>query len=153
MKRMLALLLAIVMCVFLCACGNGSLSEIDSSPAESTSPATEKIITPTFDPAQSAYGNIHAAYEIVHEFGSDLHNAWHMACYDNDKLKTSNTIKLLSSKLQYLNEDDLMIGLAFVLAKNKYQENWDELTETEKGNTWNPQPNTRAMISSRMGVS
>lgn len=88
----------------------------------------------TFELSKMAYQNIHSAYDIIHEFGSDLYNAWYLVSYQNKDLMNTNTVKAIASEVQYLDEDEIQKGLAFVLAKNKYKEDWYELSEEDKDN-------------------
>lgn len=85
-----------------------------------------------FELSKMAYQNINSAYDITHKFGSDLYQAWFLVSYQGQKLQNSNTVKYLASEVQYLNEEELQKGLAFVLAKNKYKENWYELSEEQQ---------------------
>lgn len=88
----------------------------------------------TFEVSKAAYQNIKSAYDIIHKFGSDLYEAWYLVPYQNQKLTNSNTVKVLAAEVQYLSEEELQMGLAFVLAKNKYGEDWYSLSEEEKDN-------------------
>lgn len=85
-----------------------------------------------FEVSKAAYRNINSAYEIIHKFGSDLYESWYLAVYQNKKLANSNTVKFLASKVHYLSEEEIQMGLAFVLANNKYDEDWYSLSEEEK---------------------
>lgn len=86
----------------------------------------------TFEVSKAAYQNIKSAYDIIHKFGSDLYEAWYLVSYQSQKLMNSNTVKVLASEVQYLSEEELQMGLAFVLAKNKYGEDWYSLSDAEK---------------------
>ena len=88
----------------------------------------------TFEVSKAAYQNIKSAYDIIHKFGSDLYEAWYLVPYQNQKHTNSNTVKVLAAEVQYLSEEELQMGLAFVLAKNKYGEDWYSLSEEEKDN-------------------
>lgn len=86
----------------------------------------------TFELSKVAYQNINSAYEIVHEFGTDLYSAWYLVAHESKKLMNSNTVKVLSAEVQYLDSEEIQKGLAFVLAKNKYHEDWYALSEEDK---------------------
>lgn len=86
----------------------------------------------TFALSKVAYQNINSAYEIVHEFGTDLYSSWYLVAHESKKLMNSNTVKVLSSEIQYLDSEEIQMGLAFVLAKNKYHEDWYALSEEDK---------------------
>lgn len=85
-----------------------------------------------FELSKMAYQNINSAYDITHKFGSDLYEACFLVAYQSQKLQNSNTVKYLASEVQYLNEEELQKGLAFVLANNKYKEDWYELSEEQQ---------------------
>lgn len=85
-----------------------------------------------FELSKMAYQNVCSAYDITHKFGSDLYNAWYVATHESEYLQNRNTIQYLLAEVQYLDEADLQKGLAFVLAKNKYHENWYELSEDQQ---------------------
>lgn len=86
----------------------------------------------TFELSKMAYQNICSAYEIIHEFGSDLYEAWYLVSYQSKNLMNTNTVKAIASEVQYLDEEEIQKGLAYVLAKNKYKEDWYALSEEEQ---------------------
>lgn len=86
----------------------------------------------TFELSKKAYQNICSAYEIIHEFGSDLYEAWYLVSYQSKNLMNTNTVKAIASEVQYLDEEEIQKGLAYVLAKNKYKEDWYALSEEEQ---------------------
>ncbi len=165
MEKGMSLVLALVMCLSLCACGKSkaatecenlinaigavsvdskeaieaaeqaynSLNDKDKEAiAESAAVLNDAHSAYIFELSKAAYKNINSAYEITHKFGSDLYEAWYLVSYQGQKLQKSNTVKYLAQEVQYLSEEELQKGLAFVLAKNKYGEDWYELTEEQK---------------------
>lgn len=86
----------------------------------------------TFNLSKAAYQNINSAYDIVHQFGTDLYSSWYLVSYQSNDLMNTNTVKAIASEVQYLDEEDIQKGLAFVLANNKYKEDWYELSEDKK---------------------
>ena len=107
-------------------------SDEKDSISESAAVLNDARATYTFELSKAAYQNINSAYDIVHEFGSDLYNAWYLVSYQSKSLINTNTAKVIASEVQYLNEEEIQKGLAFVLAKNKYKEDWYELSEEKK---------------------
>lgn len=105
------MLLAVVICLSLCSCGSEKKA---------------------FEVSKIAYENITAAYNIAHEFASDLNGVWWAVVYDRDNLINTNTLNALMSELSYLDEDSLKLGIAYVMAKNMDGKNWDELSDNEK---------------------
>lgn len=165
MKKGISLVLALVMCLSLCACGKSkaatecenlinAIGEVSIDSKEAIEAAEKAYAALTSDEKDSisesavaledarssyifelskmAYQNINSAYDITHKFGSDLYQAWFLVSYQGKKLQNSNTVKYLASEVQYLNEEELQKGLAFVLAKNKYKEDWYELSEKQQ---------------------
>ena len=153
MKKGISLVLALVMCLSLYACGKSkaatecenlinAIGEVSIDSKEAIEAAEKAYAALTSDEKDSisesavaledarssyifelskmAYQNINSAYDITHKFGSDLYQAWFLVSYQGKKLQNSNTVKYLASEVQYLNEEELQKGLAFVLAKNKY---------------------------------
>ena len=109
MKKIISLLLALVMCLSLCACGNNNKKAYEAS--------------------KVAYDNIDIAYEITEQFGSDIYEAWRLGIYDDDEL-LDDGIKYLASELS-LSEDEIRDGVCYVLAEMT-GENWYELSEDYK---------------------
>lgn len=141
MKRIIALLLALVMCISLVGCGKTTCSvegceneAVDDTSFEESYCSKHLANKKAFEMSKIAYQSVNLAYDIVHKFGTDLYSAWYLVAHENKRLMDSNTVKVLSSEVQYLDEEELQMGLAFVLAKNKYQEDWHTLSEEEKNN-------------------
>jgi len=107
MKKLLLILLALSMCVSMCACG-----------------------TNPFDMSKEAYEKISTAYDIIDAYGSDIYEAWRLGIYsDDDILKKGNTF--LASELG-LEKSELDEGLAYTIATSVYEKEWDSLTDEEK---------------------
>lgn len=165
MKKIVSLVLAVSMCLSLCACGKSqaatecenliqAIGEVNTgsgeaialaeksyaalssdekdSISESAAILNDACAAYTFELSKAAYLNINSAYDIVHEFGTDLYSAWFLVSYQNQNLMNTNTVKAIASEVQYLNEEEIQEGLAFVLAKNKYKEDWYTLSEEDK---------------------
>lgn len=109
MKKWIALLLAAVMCLSLCACGGGNKK--------------------AFNASKDAYDNIDIAYEITEQFGSDIYEAWRMGIYDKDDI-IDDGAKHLATKLS-LSVDEIRAGVAYMVA-NALGKNWDEMSEEDK---------------------
>lgn len=106
MKRMYSLLLVIVMCLSLAACGGGEKK--------------------AFEASKEAYKNIAIAYEITEQFGSDIYEAWRLGIYDDDEI-LNNGAEHLATELS-LSADEIRAGAVYSL----YQDEWDTLPEDEK---------------------
>lgn len=106
MKRFISLFLVIVMCLSLCACGGSSNKK-------------------AFSAAQDAYRNIDDAYEVIEQFGEDIYEAWRMGIYDYDE--DDFGLAYLAKKLN-LSEDDLRMGIVYLV----YRDKWEEMTDEEK---------------------
>lgn len=141
MKRIIALVLSLLMCVSLIGCGKvacsieGCENEGVEDPSFEESYCSKHLADKkAFEVSKIAYQNVNTAYDIVHKFGTDLYSAWYLVVHESRKLMDANTVEVLSSEVQYLDREELQMGLAFVLAKNKYQEDWYALSEEEKDN-------------------
>ena len=108
MKKIISLLLVIVMCLSLVACGGEKKAFVAS---------------------KAAYDNIDIAYEITEQFGSDIYEAWRLGIYDDDEI-LDDGVKYLASELSF-SEDEIRDGVCFASAK-MYGKDWLELTEDEK---------------------
>jgi len=106
MKKLVALLLILVMCLSLAACGGGEKKAYEASKA--------------------AYDNIDIAYEITEQFGSDIYEAWRLGIYDDDEV-LENGAAHLATELS-LSADEIRAGAVYVL----YQDEWDTMSEEEK---------------------
>lgn len=109
MKKALSLILALVMCLSLCACGGNDKK--------------------AFDASKVAYDNIDIAYEITEQFGSDLYEAWRLGIYDKDEILDDGA-KYLATELS-LSADEIRAGVAYTVA-TMLGENWDEMSEEDK---------------------
>ena len=104
-------------------------SDEKDSISESAAILNDARTSYTFKLSKAAYQNINSAYDIVHQFGTDLYSSWYLVSYQSKDLMNTNTVKAIASEVRYLDEEDIQKGLAFVLAKNKYKEDWYELSE------------------------
>ena len=109
MKKIVSLILVLVMCLSLCACGGSDKK--------------------AFEASKLAYDNIDIAYEITEQFGEDLYEAWRLGIYDDDEIMEEGT-KYLADEL-YLSEDELRAGVAHRIATLIGQD-WDEMPEEDK---------------------
>lgn len=85
-----------------------------------------------FELSKDAYQKINAANSIVHEYGKDLIDAWWLVVYDRDKLIDTYTVESLLSQIDHLDETSLKTGLAYCIANNYDQKEWDKLSDAEK---------------------
>ena len=67
MKKCICLLLVLVLCLSLVACGGEDKK--------------------AFEASKAAYDNIDIAYEIIEQYGSDIYEAWRMGIYDQDEIR------------------------------------------------------------------
>ena len=107
-------------------------SDEKNSISESAAVLNDARAAYTFEISKAAYQNINSAYDIVHQFGTDLYSAWYLVSYQNQSLMNTNTVKVIATEVQYLDEEEIQQGLAFVLANNKYKEDWYALSEEDK---------------------
>ncbi len=110
MKRAVSLLLVLIMCLSMCACGNSNKK--------------------AFEVSKAAYDNIDIAYDIADNMGSDLYEAWRLGIYDDEEI-LEDGVKHLAKELS-LSEDELSEGVAYVIAVNVYDKEWSALTDEEK---------------------
>ena len=122
MKKLLLILLALAMCVSLCACGW-------------IAGTTETPTKTAFDISKEAYDKVLSAYEITELFSSDIYEAWRLGIYEDDSIISQGN-KYLAGELN-LSEAELDAGLARVVAFLEYDKEWDELTDSEKNNCKN----------------
>jgi len=106
MKKLVALLLILIMCLSLVACSGGDKK--------------------TFEASKAAYDNIDIAYEITEQFGSDIYEAWRLGIYDDDEVLADGAAHL-ATELS-LSADEIRAGAVYVL----YQDEWDTMSEEEK---------------------
>ena len=108
MKRMIALLLVIVMCVPLAACNSDKKA---------------------FEVSKAAYDNIDIAYEITEQFGSDLYEAWRLGIYEKDEVIDGGA-KYLATELS-LSADEIRAGAAYTIV-TMLGEDWEEMSDADK---------------------
>ncbi len=109
MKKIFALILAMVMMLSLVGCGNNDKK--------------------AFEASKAAYENIDAAYETVEQFGSDIYEAWRIGIYEKDEILDKGT-KYLASELS-LSEEELNEGVGYAVAEFT-GENWEEKPDSDK---------------------
>lgn len=108
MKRIIALLLVIVMCLSLAACNSDKKA---------------------FEASKAAYDNIAIAYAITERFGTDLYEAWRLGIYDKDEI-IDDGAKHLATELS-LSADEIRTGTAYTIA-TMLGEDWNEMSEDDK---------------------
>lgn len=108
MKRILSLILALVICLSLTACGGDKKA---------------------FEASKAAYENIDTAYEITEQYGSDIYEAWRLSIYEKDEILDDGA-KYLANELS-LSVDEIKTGIAYA-ALSIVGEDWDDLSEEEK---------------------
>lgn len=91
MKRCMALLLVLAMCLSLTACGGNKEA---------------------FEPSKAAYDSINEAYVIVEQMGADICEAMRLNIYEDEELFDAG-VKHLATKVS-LSEDELLAGLLYV---------------------------------------
>ena len=89
MKKLTAIILVLVMCVSMTACGGGNKK--------------------AFEASKAAYVNIDIAYEITEQYGSDIYEAWRLGIYDDDKI-LKDGVAHLATKLS-LSKNELKEGV------------------------------------------
>ena len=109
MKKFTAIILVLVMCLSMTACGGGNKK--------------------AFEASKAAYDNIDIAYEIVEKFGSDIYEAWRLGIYDDDEV-IEDGAKYLAKEL-YLSADEIRAGVAYSIA-SLVGEDWDEMSDENK---------------------
>jgi len=110
MKKIISLLLVVVMCLSLVACGGGAKK--------------------AFEASKVAYDNIDIAYEITEQFASDIYEAWRLGIYDDDEIHDDGASHL-ATELS-LSADEIRAGAAYTAAYTIYQDEWDTMPEEEK---------------------
>ena len=111
MKRLLAILLVLTLCLGFSACGN------DSNDA--------------FNESKIAYEKINEAYEMVNEFSQDVYTAWNMGINDRDDIDGKSTSSYYTSyndaeELAYfarklnISADDLKAAAAHLAGVDEY---------------------------------
>lgn len=106
MKKITSLLLVVVMCLSLVACGGSDKK--------------------AFEASKAAYDNIDIAYEITEQFGSDIYEAWRLGIYDKDEILDDGA-NHLATELS-LSADEIRAGAVYTI----YQDEWDTMSDEEK---------------------
>ncbi len=106
MKRCMALLLVVVMCLSLMAC-NGKKE--------------------AFEASKAVYDNICTAYEIIEEFGKDVYEAWVMGIYDADDFYDEGVYHLTSKTS--VTKEELPDGYVYAIKKVFGEEMYEEIRE------------------------
>lgn len=109
MKKTISLLLALALCLSLCACGGSDKK--------------------AFEASKLAYDSIDIAYEITEQFGSDLYEAWRLGIYDDDEI-LDDGVEHLASELS-LSANEIRAGAAYTVAA-MLGEDWDKMSEEDK---------------------
>lgn len=110
MKKVFPLILALVMCLSLAACGSGKKA---------------------FEASKAAYDSITIAYDITEQFGRDIYEAWRLGIQEDDKI-LEDGVSYLASELS-LSEDELKEGVGYaVIGKD-----WLELSDEDKSTITN----------------
>lgn len=107
MKKLIALVLVLSLCLSLTACGGNKKA---------------------FEASKLAYEQIDIAYEITDEISRDIYEVWRLAIYEEDEIVKGGA-KYLASKL-HLNEEELRRGIAYATLLHD-GEDWDSKTEEE----------------------
>ncbi len=110
MKKFTALILILIMCLSLCACGGSNQK--------------------AFEKSKEAYDNIDIAYEITDQFGSDVYEAWRLAIYEDDEI-LSDGCTYLATELN-ISEDEIREGIVYLYLCEFDDKNWEDVTEEEK---------------------
>lgn len=107
MKKLIAFILALALCLSLTACGGNKKA---------------------FDASKLAYEQIDIAYEITDEMSKDIYEVWRLAIYEKDEIVKGGA-KYLASKL-HLNEDDIRMGIAYATIMYDGKD-WNSQTDEE----------------------
>ncbi len=107
MKKIFCLLLALVMCMSLVACGNKA-----------------------FDKSKEAYGEISKAYTIADQMGTDIYEAWRMGIYDDDEILDDGASYL--AKELSLSEEEIIEGIVYTYMSMTSDTTYEEADEKTK---------------------
>lgn len=137
MKRIIALFLVLVMCISLVGCGK-TMCSIEGCENEAVEDATFEeaycskhlASKKAFTASKVAYDNIDTAYKICEQFGSDIYEAWRLGIYNKDDI-LDDGVAYLASELS-LSEEEIAVGVAYVIAVNALKEDWETMPEDEK---------------------
>ena len=108
MKKVIAIVLALVICVTLTGCGGNKKA---------------------FNESKVAYEYIDVAYEITEEFGDMLYEAWRLGIYNKNEI-IINGIEYLAEELS-LSKEDVENGLGYAYA-DIMGDDWLTMTDEEK---------------------
>ena len=108
MKKVIAIVLALVICVTLTGCGGNKKA---------------------FNESKVAYEYIDVAYEITEEFGDMLYEAWRLGIYNQNEI-IINGIEYLAEELS-LSKEDVENGLGYAYA-DIMGDDWLTMTDEEK---------------------
>ena len=106
MKKLTAIILVLVTCFSMTACGGGNKK--------------------AFEASKAAYNEVDTAYEIIEQFGSDIYEAWRMGIYDDEEILEDGA-DYLAGELS-LSADEIRAGAAYAV----YKDEWDTLSDEEK---------------------
>ncbi len=134
MNRILCLLLTAAMLLSMLS---GCAEEKEDIPAEKAAevmvPETtaEKKSASAFEQAQSAYGDLCEAYELISQLAFDLHNVWRVGAHEASKAN-GNFVEYLAPKLEYLSREEFTAGVARAIAWDSDGKKWASLSDAEK---------------------
>ena len=141
MKRIIALLLAVIMSTSLVGCGKTMCSIEGCGNEAVTDDSFEEILCSkhlankkAFEASKNAYDNIKAAYELTDAVGSDLYNGLQIiiSIGNVSRMGNGNAIDILAEECLNLSVEEIKAGLSYSLAKYKYNKSWGELSEEDK---------------------
>ena len=133
MKRIIALVMALAICVSFAGCKKTMCSSkgceneaVDDSTFDEPYCSKHLEDKKAFKASYDAYTNISTAYEIIEEFGSDIYEAWRMGIYDDDEILDDGAAHL-ATELS-LTADEIRAGAVYTV----YEDEWDTMSEKEK---------------------
>lgn len=113
MKKIIALVLAAVMCLSLCACETSNAS---------------------FELAKTAYSNLVSAWHVADQFADDIYNIWHGCVWKKEEM-SKNGIQFFVDNTS-LDEEEIIEGLAsrhyILLDFSRTGVNWNDLSDNDK---------------------
>lgn len=109
MKKIMACILAVALCISFTACSGGNKK--------------------AFKDSKEAYDNINIAYNIVEQMGRDICEAWRMGIFEENEIYNDGA-KHLASKLS-LSEEELELGAAYTLSI-VFGDDWETISEEDK---------------------
>ena len=114
MKKIVSILLVLIMCFSLTACGNDKKA---------------------FEVSKAAYEKVNLAYEMTDQFGADIYAVWYAAVYKTSEFKNLNNDGveyLMKTQDLYLSEEELRDGIAYAFVAFAHPEGWDNVPEEKK---------------------